>query len=124
MERGMKTDALTEFVDVYPTLCELCGLDIPAQVEGSSLLGLFKDPEMEVNEEIFLRFMAGNTVKTNQYSYTEYYDNKGGLQGRMLYDHINDPDENRNLAQEQDYEQLMSKLSTRLMETWPELRDR
>jgi iduronate 2-sulfatase len=120
---GMKTDALTEFVDVYPTLCELCGLDIPSQVEGSSLVTLLNDPDAEVKDEIFLRFMAGNTVKTSRYSYTEYYDNEGGLQGNMLYDHMNDPNENRNLATEAEYEQLILKFRNRLLEVWPELRD-
>jgi iduronate 2-sulfatase len=43
--RGVKTDALVELVDIYPTLCELSNVSIPDHVEGHSFAPLMNDPE-------------------------------------------------------------------------------
>ena len=46
------------------------------------------------------RFTVGDTVRDNQYRYTEYRSDRGAgeLTGRMLYDHQSDPEENLNIA--------------------------
>jgi arylsulfatase A-like enzyme len=123
MEAGGRTDALAEFVDIYPTLCELCGLDVPGHLEGLSLVPLLQDPEREVKDAVFLRYHAGNTVKTGSHAYTEWYDEAGQLQGRMLYDHERDPEENVNLADKPVHEPLTGELRKRLLEAWPELQN-
>ena len=42
---GRRTRALTEYVDIYPTLAELCGLSIPQHLEGLSMMPLVKNPD-------------------------------------------------------------------------------
>ena len=43
--RGKSTDALVELIDMYPTLCEMAGLNLPAHLEGQSFAPLLKNPE-------------------------------------------------------------------------------
>lgn len=43
--RGKTADALVELVDMYPTLCDLAGLEAPDHVEGHSFAPLLQDPD-------------------------------------------------------------------------------
>lgn len=43
--RGVKTDALVELIDMYPTLCELAGIEAPTHLEGHSFAPLLNDPQ-------------------------------------------------------------------------------
>ena len=70
-ERGAKTDALTEYLDIYPTLCELCVLSAPAHLEGRSLVPLLKNPNLEWKEAVYSRYFNGDSVKTDRYRYTQ-----------------------------------------------------
>jgi iduronate 2-sulfatase len=55
-KRGEKTRSLTEFVDVYPTLCDLCGLPKPAALEGRSFVDQLKDPAAPGKDAAFSQF--------------------------------------------------------------------
>ncbi|MBN2000161.1 sulfatase, partial [candidate division KSB1 bacterium] len=41
---GQRSDHLVEFVDIYPSLCQLAGLPLPPHLEGTSFVPLLKDP--------------------------------------------------------------------------------
>ena len=47
------TSALTEHVDVYPTICELCGVDAPAHLEGRSCAPLLANPGLPGKRAVF-----------------------------------------------------------------------
>ncbi len=55
-KRGVKTEGLVEFVDVYPTLCELAGLPVPAALEGKSFAAQLKDPAAPGKAAAFSQF--------------------------------------------------------------------
>lgn len=54
--RGKTTDALVELVDMYPTLTELAGLELPSHLEGQSFVPLISNPKKEWKEAAFSQF--------------------------------------------------------------------
>jgi iduronate 2-sulfatase len=95
---NVQTRALVEFVDIYPTFCELAGLPIPSHAMGESLLKYFHEPENPGKEFVYSRFYAGESIKNADFRYTEWLDTARNRYAEMLYDHRNDPDENINIA--------------------------
>jgi len=122
--KGGRTRALTEFVDIMPTLCELGGLPIPEGLEGLSLAPLMDDPKRPWKSAAFSqdnsrrKGIMGHTMRTNRYRYTEWKSEQGELVGRELYDHQVDPEENVNLASRPGHEQLLDELGGRLRAGW------
>ncbi len=107
--RTGKTDALVEFVDIYPTLCELAGLELPAHLQGTSFAPVLKNPERPWKEGAIsvYPFNTGNpqkrilgfAIQTQRYRYTEWIQEAtGDVVDRDLFDHQNDPDENESIA--------------------------
>src|SRR5690606_7091285 len=50
---GRKSRALTELVDVYPTVCQVAGLPTPAELDGASLTALFENPDQLWKRAVF-----------------------------------------------------------------------
>lgn len=119
------TDALTEFIDIYPTLCDLAGIPLPAHLDGKSLVPLLEDPQAEFKEAIFSRFHRGESIKTKDYVYTEWIDPENSeVTARMLYDHRTDSLENFNVAEDPRYKEVSIRLSQQLEERRRKSEDR
>lgn len=54
--RGKRTDALVELIDMYPTLTELAGLELPEHLEGQSFKKLLENPNQEWKKAVFSQF--------------------------------------------------------------------
>jgi arylsulfatase A-like enzyme/GH35 family endo-1,4-beta-xylanase len=122
--------APANFVDIYPTLCELAGLSIPEQplaenedpfdpssgraLKGKSLVSVMNNPDSSVRTgalTLFSRSGAkGYSYRTERYRYIEWIDN-GLIVARELYDYERDPMETINLAYESGYDALMYQYS-------------
>jgi hypothetical protein len=125
---GRSCRALVEFVDIYPTLCELAQLPIPGQLEGKSLVPLLADAEGKVKDAAFSQFerrhqdrqYMGYAMRTEDYRYIEWLvAQTGAVAARELYDHRQDPQENENLAVHPQHASLMEALSGQMWSTLP-----
>jgi len=114
IQAGMKIDALTEYLDIYPSLCELCGLPLPGHLQGRSFVPLLKEPNLPWKKAVFSRYFRGDSVKTDQYRYTEWRRKNGDIYARMLYDHKVDWVENVNISELPGNKELVNKLSDML----------
>jgi arylsulfatase A-like enzyme len=98
---GQACARVVEFVDVYPTLVELCGTKMPPGLEGKSLVPLLDNPAAKWDRPAFTLVARedwlGRSVRTERWCYTEWDE---GRRGRELYDLRADPNELKNLAKE------------------------
>ena len=99
---GARVPSLVEFIDVYPTLCDLARLATPSHVEGTSLLPWMRDPTLQGKKYAISRFKNGDSIRDDQYRYSEYRDKKSALTGAMMFDHHVDPTEDRNIFSKDD----------------------
>ena len=90
----------------------MCGLNTPTnQLEGQSLLPILKNVKSKGKDHIFINNSNGYTIKTNQYSYTEYISRETNMAyAKMLYDHKVDPDENENVVNSEAYTDIALQL--------------
>ena len=118
--QGVKTDALTELVDIYPTLCDACQLPIPSQLEGISMIPVIGQPTRPWKTAAFSQKGrdTGNSIRTDQYRYTEW--GNSGRNGRELYDYHADPNETVNIANLPENRELVAQLSEQLNAGWQE----
>ncbi len=88
---------LVEFVDLYPTVAELCGLTPPPNLAGQSLRALLHDPAAPGKSAAFTLVtrgaVRGDSIRTERWRFTRWSD--GAVE---LYDHAVDPEEDRNVA--------------------------
>lgn len=105
--RGQRSEALVEFVDVYPTLCDLAGLERPFHVQGESLVPLLDAPDRPGKAAVFQVYprgpRLGHAVRTDGWRYVEWRSADGTPVARELYDMRNDPGETVNLAEQPEY---------------------
>jgi uncharacterized sulfatase len=103
-KKGVQSDAMFEFIDIYPTLADLFNLEAPDHLEGKSFAEVIEDPSQSFRSEVRAITrrgeMVGSTVKNANWRYTEWDNGEGG---RELYDQANDPIEYNNMAENPEY---------------------
>lgn len=119
---GQKCDALVEFVDIYPSLAELCGLARTEGLEGMSFKPQLNDPRAPRDgKAAFSEYPKGGflgvAMRTDRYRYVEWTDKSGTVSARELYDQQADPQENQNLAGDAKYAPLLADLSRQMRAT-------
>ena len=115
--------ALTELIDIYPSVCELTGLTKPAHLQGTSFVPLLKNPTLAGKTHAVGRYRSGDTIRTDQFRLSEFRtaNGSGNTIGSMLYDHRTDPDENQNIAESDQQQSTVEQLSEALRKTIPKV---
>ena len=120
---GRKCEALVEFVDIYPTLADLCGLPAPQGLDGVSLKSLIEDPQGTVKKVAISQYprgpkkagagpVMGYSIRNEQWRLTVWLNQKdGSTVATELYDEQNDPAETVNLADRPGQKALIEELS-------------
>lgn len=106
---------LVEFVDLYPTTADLCGIKAPPGLAGESLKRLLADPSQTGKTAAFTIVMRGDnqrgdSIRTDRWRYTEWSDGT-----RELYDHQSDSEENHNLSESAELSALRTQLKQQLL---------
>jgi iduronate 2-sulfatase len=123
---GNACDALVEFVDIYPTLVEACGLPPAAGLAGTSLVPLLRDPSGSVKPVAISQYprgkgrgadlpLMGYSIRDDRWRFTAWREDGGSrIVATELYDERDDPDETRNLAADPELKPVIDRLSAHL----------
>lgn len=124
--QGSKTESLAEFIDVYPTLCDLAGLPIPELLQGTSLVPIIKNPELELNEVAFSQYPRGKSlgydrksaymgysIRTGGYRFTRWqlYEKPDSVVAMELYDVSTNRVADQNLVLEPEFKTEVQQLN-------------
>ncbi|MNX97556.1 Arylsulfatase [compost metagenome] len=127
--RPSATSSLSEFVDIFPTLCELSNIPVPAHLEGKSLAPLMRNPDSRIKEFAVSQYprsstgietqrmtdatakIMGYSIRTKRYRYTIWMENfrsnqpfkASSVVGDELYDYQKDPLEKVNVVKDKNY---------------------
>jgi N-sulfoglucosamine sulfohydrolase len=141
---GQVCDAMVSHIDLYPTICELVGLEPPHWLQGKSLMPLIRGKAEQIHDEIFAEvtyhaaYEPMRAVRSLRYKYVKRFDGrdtpvlpncddslskdvwmKHGWGQRppaaeQLYDLVFDPNETYNLAAEPSMADVLADLRGRL----------
>jgi len=137
-----KTNSQTEHIDIFPTICELAGVPVPAILDGKSLVALMKNPFASVKEYSVSQYprsgaaaenqrlgyadpnAMGYSIRTNQYRYTIWMGNgfrsnmpfdEKLILGTELYDYKKDPLEKVNVVNNKKYKKASAAMHAKMI---------
>lgn len=120
---GKKCDATVEFVDVYPTLADLCGIETPKGLAGTSLRPWIDDPSLPAKKVAISQYprpaskagghpVMGYSIRNERWRLTVWRDRRdGAITATELYDEQNDPAETVSLASQPQFKSVVDDLS-------------
>lgn len=127
------TKSVTEHLDLFPTLCDLAKIDIPANLQGKSLKPLMNNKKSTVKEYAVSQYprklkaaevkklgytdpkIMGYSLRTERYRYTVWMNNnftskepysESRVYARELYDYEKDPLEKTNVVDDAAYKKV------------------
>lgn len=111
-----------EFLDIYPTLCELNGLPVPSHTDGQSLASVIKGEKKVATLKPYAVSQyprvnkMGYSIRDGRYRYTVWVDwknkttNPDKILAEELYDYEKDPNETVNLVSDKEYSKALQQM--------------
>jgi len=106
IKAGSRCTQPVSLIDVYPSLVDLAGLDIPDWLDGKSIKPQLAIPSSPRGPAISSYGEGNTSIRTERWRYIRYEDGS-----EELYDHRVDPNEWTNLAKKPEYETTKEKLA-------------
>jgi arylsulfatase A-like enzyme len=104
---GGQCHRTVDYMNIYPTLVELCGLSRKDGLEGVSMAPLLKDPAAKWDRPALTTYQRGNhSVRSERWRYIRYHDGS-----EELYDHNSDEMEWNNLAGRPEHAKVKQELA-------------
>jgi arylsulfatase A-like enzyme len=137
------TKSPSEFIDIFPTLCELAGITIPSHLDGKSLVSVMKKPQSSVKNFSVSQYprtlnkldserlgwsdgqFMGYSIRTGQYRYTIWLKDsfrsnkpyhKDLVVARELYDYKKDPNETVNVVDKKGYANVTKAMDGKMLQ--------
>ena len=120
VQGGQKSSALAEFVDIYPTLVDVCGLPKVDGLAGVSLKPVLQDRNAKVNEVAISQYprkapegsVMGYSIRNERWRLVLWRGLKDNrIVGTELYDEVNDGNETKNVAALPEHAEIVAALS-------------
>jgi choline-sulfatase len=121
------TEALVEFIDIFPTVLDFAGVPIPTNVQGKSLVPVLTGRTKQHREQVFIEYSENEEayLRTERWKFIystgkrqreDGYATGNPLPGRtlQLFDLTHDPDELTNLAQRPEYSKRVADFTAQL----------
>ena len=128
IEGGKVVKNMVQNIDLAPTILELAGIQIPAQMQGISIVPLFTGQDIRWRDRIFYEYFWENNypqtptmfgVRTERYKLIRYH---GIWDTNEFFDLVEDPDEMNNLIANPEHQGLIQELSNEIYD-WLERTD-
>ncbi|HAV14522.1 MAG TPA: sulfatase [Opitutae bacterium] len=124
------TDAMVESIDIFPTLCELAGLEVPAQLQGASLVPVLENTNAHVKLFSMSQYpdwgkktLMGYSMRSPRFRMVAWMDrsvsegatfDEGLVETIELYDYELDPLETESKASNPEYQAVKTSMMAAL----------
>ena len=117
-EATHSTSRLVELIDLYPTLCDLTGIETPGHCQGRSFAKLFDDPSAGHRWAAYSSYPAGgnnretgHSIRFGNYRYTEWRDTDSvSPTGKRVLTQIKkDPGEETNVVDDPQHAEALAR---------------
>jgi len=107
--------SLVELIDLYPTTTRLCGLEVPARLQGLDISPMLEDPAHAVRDAAFsvAPSSKGFLLREDKWAYLQYAED--AAKGIELFDIERDPQQYTNLADKPEFAAVVEGFKTKML---------